>query len=377
MAFAIGRSSRFSLSFLAVMLLVASSPDAQTSNAPRSVAQTGAELYQAACETCHGPDGKGAPRSVVGFDTRLPDFSDCSFATPETTRDWAAVIHLGGPARALDRRMPAFGDALSDSEIKKIVDYLRAFCTNRAWPHGDLNLPRPLVTEKAFPENEALVTTGVALRLPDLIETRFIYERRVGPRSQYAVVVPFNVRPGVFGSSSHGLGDVAVAFKHAVFDSDTSGSIVSVGSEMTFPTGKEIEGLGRRLTVFEPFGTVSQRLPHDSFLHLNAGMEVPLNIPSAFPDVYWRASGGTSFVQAAGGRAWTPMVELLGIREVEFGARAAWDLLPEIAVSLSRRQHVLVNAGVRVPLNIRTSRSPTVMMHLLWDWSQGGLFSGW
>ena len=36
---------------------------------------------------------------------------------PQADLDWSSVVHLGGRARALDRRMPAFGEALSDSDI--------------------------------------------------------------------------------------------------------------------------------------------------------------------------------------------------------------------------------------------------------------------
>ena len=77
--------------------------------------------------SCHAADGKGQPRSVVGFDTPLPDFTDCAVATPEADLDWQSVVHLGGRVRALDHRMPAFIDALSDDEIARVVDYLRTF----------------------------------------------------------------------------------------------------------------------------------------------------------------------------------------------------------------------------------------------------------
>src|SRR5690606_8005672 len=105
--------------------------------------------------------GRGAPPSLIGFDTPLPDFTDCAFSTVEPDTDWMAVSHDGGPARAFDRRMPAFGDALTDAEIQQSLDYARRFCTNPAWPRGELNVPRALVTEKAFPENEAVLTTTV------------------------------------------------------------------------------------------------------------------------------------------------------------------------------------------------------------------------
>jgi hypothetical protein len=76
------------------------------------------------------------------------------------------------------------------------------------------------------------------------------------------------------------------------------------------------------------------------------------------------------------GRAWSPIVELVGSRDLEFGERARWDLIPELHVTLSRRQHVMASGGVRLPLTVRT-RNTTVIASLLWDWSQGSLFSGW
>jgi hypothetical protein len=43
---------------------------------------------------------------------------------------------------------------------------VRTFCASDAWPRGELNLPRALVTEKAFPEDEAVLTTSVATSGP-------------------------------------------------------------------------------------------------------------------------------------------------------------------------------------------------------------------
>jgi mono/diheme cytochrome c family protein len=348
---------------------------AQTASAQTGPGKTGAELYEWACAACHGPDGKGMPRSVVGFKTPLPDFSDCSFTTSEPDVNWMAVSHLGGPARALDQIMPAFDEALSYDEIKRTVDHVRGFCTDPAWPRGDLNLPRALATEKAFPENEAFVITAVPTSYTNRVETRFVYEHRIGARSQYEVIVPFNVVHGP-GRWNRGLGDIAFAFKHAVFDSPRHGSIFSAGSEVTFPTGKEQEFLGNRLTIFEPFGTFSQILPHQAFLHLHAGFEFPLNIQTANNELFWRVAVGKTFTSGRWGRAWSPIVEVLGVRELAFGDPAFWDLLPELHVTLSRRQHISVDGGLRVPLNLRR-RSSTAIVSILWDWYEGGLFSGW
>jgi hypothetical protein len=37
----------------------------------------------------------------------------------------------------------------------------------------------------------------------------------------------------------------------------------------------------------------------------------------------------------------------------------------------------MLNAGVRLPVNERAGRSTTVMVYVLWDWFDGGLFDGW
>ena len=104
-----------------------------------------------ACLSCHGPDGRGAPRTTVGFETRLPDFTDCSFSTPEADVDWFAIVHDGGPARAFDRMMPAFGEALTNEDIVRVVAHVRGFCTERGWPRGDLNLPQTARHREGLP----------------------------------------------------------------------------------------------------------------------------------------------------------------------------------------------------------------------------------
>ena len=83
------------------------------------------ELYTAACAACHGGDGAGRSIEDVGFDTPLPDFTDCEFASREPDPDWHAVIHRGGPVRAFDRMMPAFGTALDSDEIDAILRHVR------------------------------------------------------------------------------------------------------------------------------------------------------------------------------------------------------------------------------------------------------------
>lgn len=337
----------------------------------------GRVLYEAACAACHGSDGRGKAQSIVGFDTPIPDFTDCSFATPEPDADWMAVMHDGGPARAFDRRMPAFGEAVTDPDLQQILDYTRGFCTNRAWPRGELNLPRALVTEKAFPENEAVLTTTVGASGTGHVGNEFLYERRLGARSQFEIVVPLLVEEGAAGGWQRGLGDVAFAVKHVLFHSLDRGNIFSIAGEVVLPTGKESAGLGKGVTIFEPFVTFGQILPAEGFLQLQTGMELPADSERAGREAFWRTAVGKTFTEGRFGRSWSPIVELLAARDLEDGATTHWDLVPQMQVTLNRRQHLMINAGLRFPLNARAGRSTQLITYFLWDWFDGGLRDGW
>jgi mono/diheme cytochrome c family protein len=343
------------------------------SPAPASAQQSGRELYDAACAACHDADGRGLSAAVLGFEPPVPDFTDCSFATPEAEVDWFAIVHSGGPARAFDRRMPAFGEALSAEDIRRILEHVRTFCTDDRWPRGELNLPRPLVTEKAFPENETVVTLGAPLSGAAAATTKLLYEQRVGARSQFEIVVPFASHETAAGWQS-GVGDVAFAFKQVLAHSLRRGAIVSAAAEVVLPTGSEAEGLGGGETVLEPFLAFGQMLRFESFVQMQAGAELK---GGGGREGFWRVAIGKTFTEARFGRAWSPMVELLGSRELAAGAPAHWDVVPQLQVSLSKRQHILLNAGVRVPANDRGGRHAQLLTYVLWDWFDGGLLEGW
>lgn len=116
-------------------------------------------------------------------------------------------------------------------------------------------------------------------------------------------------------------------------------------------------------------------LPGNAFLHVQGGFEKPLNLP-ANNEIYWRVAAGRTFTAHRWGRAWSPIVELLAARELEYGAQTWWDAVPQLQVTLSRRQHISVSGGVRVPLNLPRSR-PSGVVSLLWDWFEGSPFDGW
>ena len=339
--------------------------------------ESGAALYRSACAACHGAAGKGFPGATRGFETPLPDFTDCRFASSEADADWIAVVHEGGKARAFDRIMPAFGAALSSEDIERVVQFIRTFCTEPGWPRGELNLPRPLVTEKAYPENELVVTADVTRRGPDCVGNQFLYERRVGRRGQFEIAVPVDGQQDDEGRWHHGVGDMALGYKHVVFDAFRRGSIVSAGGEVLLPTGAKEHGLGAGATVLEPFGRVQPDASARRFHASSRRIRSLTRRQGCAGRLFLARNGGRTLTQRRWHRAWTPMIELLGARNLTSSETPLWDMVPQMQVSLSTRQHVLVNAGVRVPVNHRKDRGSSLMVYLLWDWFDGGFFTGW
>src|SRR5215831_3688531 len=80
--------------------------------------QTGKQIFEAGCVSCHGRDGKGQARSLTGFEppASFPDFSDCPTSTPEPDVQWRAMITNGGSARAFSQIMPSFKDLLTQEQ---------------------------------------------------------------------------------------------------------------------------------------------------------------------------------------------------------------------------------------------------------------------
>jgi mono/diheme cytochrome c family protein len=353
-------------------------PDAQKPTKELKL-DTGKEIFEAACIGCHGPQGKGQPQSTLGFEppSTFPDFTDCGGTTPERDIDWKSTIHEGGPGRGFSQIMPSFAEALTLQQIDSLVAYLRQQCTEAAWPRGELNLPRPLVTEKAFPEDEAVWTAGGNASGPGSVSTGIVYERRFGLRNQIELFAPFNFVQRDNGKWVGGVGDMVFGFKRVMISTLKTGSILSLQGELAVPTGNQRSGLGTGVTTFETFAAFGQLLPRFSFLQIQAGGEVPTNnkAPKA---VFWRANLGKTFSQNQGfGREWTPMAEFLADRDLLTGAKTNWDVVPEMQVTLSRRQHVRLNIGVRTPINNTAGRSTQVLFYLLWDWFDGALREGW
>ena len=336
-----------------------------------------AALYDKACAACHGSDGRGRPVEDRGFELELPDFTDCEFASREPDPDWHAVIHEGGPVRAFDRMMPAFGDALTDEEIYAILRHIRTFCSNKEWPRGEFNVPKALFTEKAFPEDETVFNLSVDTDDSKAVIFEALYEKRFGPRGMTEVKVPIGRRDSPQdGDANFGFGDLALGYKYALYHNLKRGNAFSIGAEVILPTGNEDEGFGSGSTTLEPYAAYVQLLSGDAFFQAQALGEFALS-GAAEDEVAVRAVFGKTFTEGQFGRAWSPMVEVLAARELASGSDTTLDLVPQLQVALNTRQHILLNVGVRIPVGNKQDRKPQVVMYLLWDWFDGGFLDGW
>lgn len=355
---------------------------------------TGEAVYANSCANCHGLDGTGVEPALLAFEEEMPDFTDCDFAAREPDGDWIAVAHEGGPVRGFSEMMPAFRGALTEEQLERAMEYIRSLCTDDNWPRGELNLPRALITGKAYPEDEWVVEAGVDLEGDGAAAGAYVYERRYGPRSQIEVMIPYGWRRGHADSHGHGhdhdgaeegeggrhgLGDIALGVKHALYHSSSSGTILSLGGEFFLATGDAEAGLGAPGNRLEAYASFGQLLPSDAFIQAQGGLEAPL-YEDAANEMFGRLVLGATFTEGQWGRAWTPMVEVQAKRHLETGAETEFDLIPQVQVALNTRQHVLGNIGVLVPVGggaDEHARHMRLVAYVLLDWFDGGFFEGW
>jgi mono/diheme cytochrome c family protein len=369
-------------------LLPSFSTPAQTL-AQKMGARSGHEIYLAACSACHAEAGGGAPESQTLFvrPDSFPHFDRCDETTPESTRDWTAIVRDGGAARGFSRIMPAFKEVLNAAEINRVVSYLRGLCTEQSWPRGELNVPRALVTEKAFPESETVLTTSATTSGPAAAMNELAYEKTLGRRDQLEIAAPFGWVRQPSGALVGGLGDLAVGVKHVLFSQlhtpsespvyDATGSILSLQVELTLPTGNPRAGLGTGVFGTGVFLAYDAVLPGQSFVQLQGGTDLPFSTRNGPRSVYLRSALGKSFSEHEFGRMWSPMVEFVGTRDLTGGAVTDWDLVPEFQVTLNRRQHIRAAIGYDMPVTDTAGRPREIMAYFLWDWFDGGFAEGW
>jgi mono/diheme cytochrome c family protein len=320
---------------------------------------TAPEIYAQWCARCHGADGSGKV-AVPTIKTEPLDFTDCKIATAEPAIDWELVIARGGPVAGLSPEMPAFGAALSHEKIAELVAYLRRFCGEPGWPSGDLNFPRPILTEKAFPENEVVILPFVS-HAKDGADTGFrlraVYERRFGRRAHGEIGVPFE-SVGASGMRESGFGDVSIAGKYVLHDDADRVRILTAGLELVFPTGSERRGLGSGTVVVEPYlaaGTVWR----GNYVQAQLKLELPERSFWNDRELVYNTYFGRDTADTPD--TWTLGVELNGVNR-------AVAITPQIRKGLTRTGALGAAFGVQLPLVQRDEQRVRWVSYLLWDY---------
>ncbi len=334
-------------------------------------ALSGAEIYDGACASCHGTDGRGAPQGTA-ITVPLPDFTDCNFITREGDGNWHYLLVHGGEGLALSPQMPAFGNVLTEEQLRAVLAYIRTFCHDPRWPRGELNFPRLLLTTKAFPEDEALLAPEFAKGNGTRDwSTELSAEARVGARGQIEVALPLTVHDVINGPTTGGVGDATLAYLHVLYADLPSQSIVSTELALTLPTGNQHRGLGDGTVSFEPSLLCGKQLGPLVLQGQILG-DAPLDEQRADRGVHYRL--GLSYPLSPVKRAWVPSVEVEEVENVTADHNTLF-VTPQIYTGLTKRGHVAVALGAQIPVTGDSDPLDVrVLAFLLWEYTDGGLW---
>ncbi len=102
---------------LGVALLIAGGLTARAADAK--------EIFEKDCAKCHGVDGKG--KTKMGEKLGVKDYTDAKVQADMKDEEMTKAIKEGVKEKDSDKtKMKAFSD-LSDSDVKALVAYVRAF----------------------------------------------------------------------------------------------------------------------------------------------------------------------------------------------------------------------------------------------------------
>lgn len=97
-----------------------------------TLVQQGKAVYQANCATCHGAEAEGSPNWATPGPDGLylpPPHNDAGHTWHHSDRVLYEAVRdgMGDPLKpGSPLRMPAFGDRLSDEEIRTVIEYFKS-----------------------------------------------------------------------------------------------------------------------------------------------------------------------------------------------------------------------------------------------------------
>lgn len=321
--------------------------------------EAGKKLYEEACTKCHGVDGKGVPKEQLDIKTDVPDFTRCADQGEETDYKWFKILSHGGSSAGLTEDMPSF-ELYSEEQRLQAIAYSRTFCKEN-WVRGELNFERLLTTEKAYPENELILSPVIAhsKETGTSIEWESILERRIGNRLQFEAVLPITAR-NFAGPKSivRGVGDGEIGLKYVLAHSMNQRFILSGGLDLSSPTGRTKDDLGHGTWIIEPHLMLGKAFGNVIFQG-QVKEEFPFDEKKAGRAFLYRA--GVGYRLRPDPRGIFPSLEVVG----EGGEVA---LIPQLRYGISKTGKWAIGAGVRKPVNGESSERFAVIGYLLWEY---------
>jgi cytochrome c553 len=213
----------------------------------------GRGVFEQNCIMCHGADAKGTGQLAAALPVRPANLTDCKLTGEDPVEVVQGIIRHGGPYAGRSPVMPAFGTVLSDSDIADVARYVKSLCADPDWVPGELNFPRPLLTGKAFPEQEVIAGGRFGRNGKNVSEYVGILEYRVNGRTNIEIKSrALSINPSI-GPTESGIGDTTLSVKRVLAFSPLYRTLASAGVELTLPTGSDRRGLGDGSVVFEPY----------------------------------------------------------------------------------------------------------------------------
>lgn len=84
------------------------------------------EKFTTLCAPCHGPAGDGNGPAAAALNPKPRNFMDGKYMNAKTDAQLINVIKNGGAAEKLSPFMIAFGNQLTDTEIREIIAFIRS-----------------------------------------------------------------------------------------------------------------------------------------------------------------------------------------------------------------------------------------------------------
>jgi mono/diheme cytochrome c family protein len=333
----------------------------------------GRAVFEKHCIVCHGSDGKGNGPAAATLPVKPANLTDCRRTAEDDIEMIDNIVRHGGPYAGMSPVMPAWNKVLTAMQITDVAAYEKSLCDDPDWVPGELNFPRPLVTGKAIPEQEVILSGQYTRNVRNLnpgsqktLAAEGSIEYRIDGRTEVELEAPFLVINNDPGPSEAGLGDMAVSFKYVLFFDVQHLSIVSAGLELGLPTGRSSKGLGSGELTWEPYLRAGWRWD-DLILQGDMSVELPQQSANTNSSLLYDLALGYEY-EPDPRLEIVPMVELNSetLLNGEEGGRTLSAVLPELRVNWITWS---AGAGVQFPFTHLKDYDIQVLFDVTYEYS--------